>query len=164
MMAAGFPFQKIRYSSPRSWPAYSDCRLPTETADCRLPTVDCASVIRWTWLFDETQPERRMRVPRRARPCVPRWRAGSSLDSPPRESRPAAAAKPRGEVRVPFRPGELLTYDVSYSTYRHGRHGHDARAGEATLLQFGRVLRRRRSAPHAADVEACTPSITRPTC
>jgi hypothetical protein len=30
---------------------------------------------------------------------------------------PAAPAKPRGEVRVPFRAGELLTYDVSYSTY-----------------------------------------------
>ena len=28
-----------------------------------------------------------------------------------------AAAKPRGEVRVPFKAGELLTYDVSYSTY-----------------------------------------------
>lgn len=27
------------------------------------------------------------------------------------------AVKPRGEVRVPFRAGELLTYDVSYSTY-----------------------------------------------
>src|ERR671910_830341 len=30
---------------------------------------------------------------------------------------PAAPAKPKGEVRVPFRPGERLTYDVSYSTY-----------------------------------------------
>jgi hypothetical protein len=30
---------------------------------------------------------------------------------------PGAAAKARGEVRVPFKTGELLTYDVSYSTY-----------------------------------------------
>ena len=30
---------------------------------------------------------------------------------------PAAAAKPKGEVVVPFRTGEMLTYDVSYSTY-----------------------------------------------
>jgi hypothetical protein len=30
---------------------------------------------------------------------------------------PTAPAKSRGEVSVPFRPGELLTYDVSYSTY-----------------------------------------------
>ncbi|HET9467471.1 MAG TPA: DUF3108 domain-containing protein, partial [Vicinamibacterales bacterium] len=30
---------------------------------------------------------------------------------------PAAPAKPKTEVRVPFRAGELLTYDVSYSTY-----------------------------------------------
>ncbi len=37
--------------------------------------------------------------------------------SAPRKPAPAAPAKPRGEVRVPFRPGELLTYDVSYSTY-----------------------------------------------
>src|SRR5688572_33220311 len=35
----------------------------------------------------------------------------------PRKPAPAATAKPRGEVRVPFRAGELLTYDVSYSTY-----------------------------------------------
>ena len=28
-----------------------------------------------------------------------------------------AAPKPRSEVRVPFRAGELLTYDVSYSSY-----------------------------------------------
>lgn len=30
---------------------------------------------------------------------------------------PAAPARPKTEVRVPFRAGELLTYDVSYSTY-----------------------------------------------
>src|SRR5688572_803657 len=30
---------------------------------------------------------------------------------------PSARAKARSEVRVPFRAGELLTYDVSYSTY-----------------------------------------------
>lgn len=38
--------------------------------------------------------------------------------SPPRK--PAAttpASRARAEVRVPFRAGELLTYDVSYSTY-----------------------------------------------
>jgi len=34
-----------------------------------------------------------------------------------RKPGPAAPAKPRGEVVVPFRPGEVLTYDVSYSTY-----------------------------------------------
>jgi hypothetical protein len=34
-----------------------------------------------------------------------------------RKPAPAAPAKPRSEVRVPFRTGELLTYDVSYSTY-----------------------------------------------
>ena len=34
-----------------------------------------------------------------------------------RKPAPAAPAKPRGEVRVPFRAGEMLTYDVSYSTY-----------------------------------------------
>ena len=34
-----------------------------------------------------------------------------------RKPAPAAPAKPRGEVRVPFRTGEVLTYDVSYSTY-----------------------------------------------
>ena len=28
-----------------------------------------------------------------------------------------ASPKPRGEVRVPFKSGELLSYDVSYSTY-----------------------------------------------
>jgi hypothetical protein len=33
---------------------------------------------------------------------------GTAAPSPP---------KPRGEVRVPFRAGELLTFDVSYSTY-----------------------------------------------
>ena len=45
--------------------------------------------------------------------------------SPRRPARPAPAApaaptgpvKPRGEVRVPFRPGEMLTFDVSYSNY-----------------------------------------------
>ena len=54
--------------------------------------------------------------------------------------------------RVPFSPRELLTYDVSYSTY--------VTAGTVTmlcrrsgLLQFGRLLRRRRSATDAADVE-----------
>jgi hypothetical protein len=36
--------------------------------------------------------------------------------TPPKPA-PAAPAKPRGEVRVPFRTGEVLTYDVSYSTY-----------------------------------------------
>jgi hypothetical protein len=30
---------------------------------------------------------------------------------------PTAPAKYRSEVRVPFRPGELLASDVSYSTY-----------------------------------------------
>jgi hypothetical protein len=30
---------------------------------------------------------------------------------------PPAPARPRGEVKVPFKPGELLTYDVSYSSY-----------------------------------------------
>jgi hypothetical protein len=30
---------------------------------------------------------------------------------------PAKPVAKRGEVRVPFRPGEVLTYDVSYSTY-----------------------------------------------
>ena len=34
-----------------------------------------------------------------------------------RKPAPAAPAKPTGEVRVPFRSGERLTYDVSYSTY-----------------------------------------------
>ena len=34
-----------------------------------------------------------------------------------RKPAPAAPAKPRGEVVVPFRAGEMLTYDVSYSTY-----------------------------------------------
>ena len=35
-----------------------------------------------------------------------------------RGQKPAApAARPRGEVRVPFKAGELLTYDVSYSSY-----------------------------------------------
>jgi len=34
-----------------------------------------------------------------------------------RKPAPATPAKPKGEVRVPFRPGEQLTYDVSYSTY-----------------------------------------------
>ena len=34
-----------------------------------------------------------------------------------RKPGPAAPAKPRGEVVVPFRTGEMLTYDVSYSTY-----------------------------------------------
>ena len=38
-----------------------------------------------------------------------------------RKPAPAAPAKPRGEVVVPFRAGEMLTYDVSYSTLRHGR-------------------------------------------
>jgi hypothetical protein len=44
--------------------------------------------------------------------------------APRRPARPApaapaatAAAKERGEVRVPFRAGEVLTYDVSYSSY-----------------------------------------------
>ncbi len=41
--------------------------------------------------------------------------------SRPAPSAPAAPAAPatakQGEVRVPFRPGELLTYDVSYSSY-----------------------------------------------
>jgi hypothetical protein len=35
-------------------------------------------------------------------------------------------------VRVPFRAGELLTYDVSYSSC-HRRHGHHAGAGQAPL-------------------------------
>ncbi len=47
--------------------------------------------------------------------------AGAQLISGQSARTPApstqAAAKPRGEVRVPFKPGELLTYDVSYSTY-----------------------------------------------
>ena len=34
-----------------------------------------------------------------------------------RKPAPAQPAKPRSEVRVPFRTGEVLTYDVSYSTY-----------------------------------------------
>ena len=42
---------------------------------------------------------------------------GLFAQSTTRKPAPAAPAKPRGEVRVPFRAGELLTYDVSYSTY-----------------------------------------------
>ena len=42
---------------------------------------------------------------------------GQSTTRKPAPAAPAAPAKPRGEVRVPFRTGELLTYDVSYSTY-----------------------------------------------
>ena len=34
-----------------------------------------------------------------------------------RKPAPTAPAKSKSEVRVPFRAGELLTYDVSYSTY-----------------------------------------------
>jgi hypothetical protein len=34
-----------------------------------------------------------------------------------RKPAPTAPAKAKSEVRVPFRAGELLTYDVSYSTY-----------------------------------------------
>ncbi len=37
--------------------------------------------------------------------------------APAAPAAPAGAAKPRGEVRVPFRPGERLTFDVSYSNY-----------------------------------------------
>jgi hypothetical protein len=37
--------------------------------------------------------------------------------TPAAPAAPAAAPKPRGEVLVPFRTGELLTYDVSYSSY-----------------------------------------------
>jgi hypothetical protein len=44
--------------------------------------------------------------------------AQSTARKPQRPPQPAQpVAKPRGEVRVPFRAGELLTYDVSYSTY-----------------------------------------------
>jgi Protein of unknown function (DUF3108) len=44
--------------------------------------------------------------------------AQSTARRPQRPSQPAQpAAKPRGEVLVPFRAGEVLTYDVSYSTY-----------------------------------------------
>jgi hypothetical protein len=47
--------------------------------------------------------------------------AGAQIVSGQSAGKPApsapAAPKPRGEVRVPFRAGELLTYDVSYSTY-----------------------------------------------
>ena len=39
------------------------------------------------------------------------------LGQSPQKPTPAAPAKPKSEVRVPFRPGERLTYDVSYSTY-----------------------------------------------
>ena len=42
---------------------------------------------------------------------------GQSTTRKPAPAAPAAPAKPRGEVRVPFRTGELLTYDVSYSSY-----------------------------------------------
>ena len=37
--------------------------------------------------------------------------------APAAPSAPVPAAKPKGEVLVPFRAGEQLTYDVSYSTY-----------------------------------------------
>jgi hypothetical protein len=37
--------------------------------------------------------------------------------APPAPVKPAATAKPRSEVKVPFKAGEMLTYDVSYSTY-----------------------------------------------
>lgn len=47
--------------------------------------------------------------------------AGAQIVSGQSGRKPAppapAASKPRAEVRVPFRAGELLTYDVSYSTY-----------------------------------------------
>ena len=44
--------------------------------------------------------------------------SGQAVKKPTRPTAPAqATAKPRGEVRVPFRAGELLTFDVSYSTY-----------------------------------------------
>jgi len=47
--------------------------------------------------------------------------AGAQIISGQSARKPApatpAGAKPRGEVRVPFKAGELLTYDVSYSTY-----------------------------------------------
>jgi hypothetical protein len=49
------------------------------------------------------------------RPTRPR--PPTSTPAAPAPAAAAPAAKPRGEVRVPFRPGELLTYDVSYSTY-----------------------------------------------
>ena len=37
--------------------------------------------------------------------------------APVAPAEPVGPAKPRGEVRVPFRAGELLTFDVSYSDY-----------------------------------------------
>ena len=37
--------------------------------------------------------------------------------APAAPAEPVGPAKPRGEVRVPFRAGELLTFDVSYSDY-----------------------------------------------
>ena len=44
--------------------------------------------------------------------------SGQSAKKPVPPAAPSqTAAKARGEVRVPFRAGEFLTYDVSYSTY-----------------------------------------------
>ena len=44
--------------------------------------------------------------------------AEQTARKPTQPSQPKQAeVKPRAEVRVPFRAGELLTYDVSYSTY-----------------------------------------------
>ena len=44
--------------------------------------------------------------------------AGAQLVSGQAARKPAPpTSKPRAEVRVPFRAGEVLTYDVSYSTY-----------------------------------------------
>ena len=43
--------------------------------------------------------------------------AAQATAGQPRNTPPPSTLKSRGEVRVPFKTGELLTYDVSYSTY-----------------------------------------------
>src|SRR5215203_44972 len=49
--------------------------------------------------------------------CLAGAQVLSGQSTPRRPPAAAPAAAPRAEVRVPFRAGEVLTYDVSYSTY-----------------------------------------------
>jgi hypothetical protein len=49
--------------------------------------------------------------------CLAGAQVLSGQSAPRRPPAAAPAAASRAEVRVPFRAGELLTYDVSYSTY-----------------------------------------------
>ena len=69
-------------------------------------------------------------------------------------AKPAAPAAPKKEMTVPFKPGEVLDFDIGWSSYLTAGTATVTVQGKEAVLQLGRLLHRRRRAADAAAVQA----------